>query len=193
MTHIGNPHYPVDGNMISKILVFSRNQFKNGIHLFNEQNIGIISIINQPKDTLQTEKFIYLNRLENVPFISMVFSDTTLNEYNRCSDDVKKSLNLFNEVNAITIVNFINEYKNKIDTLIIHCEAGQSRSGAVVMWANRYLHLNEKEFLKNNKKVFPNYYVYDVLCKFSAMKREHKNFWENLERKDMKYVIDNLV
>jgi hypothetical protein len=168
--------------MISKILVFSRTQVACGIQLFNDKKYGLISINHEPHGHLLNDEFVIIKKMEKVPKLSLYFSDCTLAEYNKVkSKDVKDHLYLFNEDHAKQIVNFVTDNKDKIDLLIIHCEAGQSRSGAVGLWANRYLGLNEKQFLQDNKKIFPNAYVYNMLYVASGMKESYNNFWSHVE------------
>lgn len=69
---------------------------------------------------------------------------------------------IFTEEMAEQIIRFIRKNKDDVDTLLIHCYAGQSRSravGAFVLWL----------FGGNNSEYFrkydPNEYVYDMLMK----------------------------
>ena len=175
--------------MIFKVLVFSRSQVETGIQLFNKHNIGIISI-HHPGKHLLDESFLTIKNIKHVPTISICVSDCSLKEYERCGDDVKNNLILFNDKLAKQIINFVNTYKDKIDTLIVHCDAGESRSGAVGVWANRYLELDEKEFLENNKKIYPNSYIYNILYSVSGMKKSYYSFWEqHLTRDDIRKLI----
>jgi predicted protein tyrosine phosphatase len=57
----------------------------------------------------------------------------------------------------------------------VHCAAGICRSGAVGYFANKYLGLNEQEFLTKNYQIFPNQYVYDILCGISGLKKQKEN------------------
>ena len=67
---------------------------------------------------------------------------------------------LFDDDMADQIIDFIELKKSKVDTLLIHCYAGQSRSRAVGAFAVKMLGGdNSKYFIKNA----PNMYVYDVL------------------------------
>lgn len=77
-------------------------------------------------------------------------------------DDIVREVEgaiLFTDGMAEQIIDFIGEHKN-VDTLLIHCYAGQSRSYAVGAFA-------AKVFGGDNSKYFkvgsPNQYVYDVL------------------------------
>lgn len=67
---------------------------------------------------------------------------------------------LFDDDMAGRIIDFINQYKNKVDTLLIHCYAGQSRSKAVGAFAVDMLGGNSSDYFNNG---CPNQYIYDVL------------------------------
>lgn len=66
---------------------------------------------------------------------------------------------LFSEDMAVQIIKFIKEYK-AVDTLLIHCYAGQSRSRAVGAFAVWLLGGDNSNYFK---KYNPNAYVYDKL------------------------------
>ena len=90
--------------MISKILVFSRSAIINSIHLFNQQKIGLISIISYPTDVLLTFDFMALKGIKQFPHLTACFSDVTRNE--------KGDFLFFNENHAKRIIEFINEIKD---------------------------------------------------------------------------------
>ena len=77
-------------------------------------------------------------------------------------DTVKEvdSAKLFDDEQANQIIDFIQSHKKDVDTLLVHCYGGQSRSRAVGAFA-------VKMFGGDNSKYFetgtPNEYVYDVL------------------------------
>ena len=74
-------------------------------------------------------------------------------------DDIEEpehGLSLFNRSQAAQIIRFINEHPN-VDTLLIHCYAGVSRSRAVGVFASEYLNIPSSEERSYN------HYVYDLL------------------------------
>ena len=85
---------------------------------------------------------------------------------------------LFDEVQAHHIIKFLESNKDSIDTLVVHCAAGVSRSGAVGLFSCRYLNLDEKEFRNTNKMIHPNYYVLSVLNRVSKIKDDYVKIWE---------------
>jgi predicted protein tyrosine phosphatase len=68
---------------------------------------------------------------------------------------------------AYKIVTFLKHLKKRsdVETLVIQCKAGISRSGAIGLFAGEVFGININNFrLKNN--IRPNYYIYDKLVKF---------------------------
>lgn len=77
-------------------------------------------------------------------------------------DDIVKEVPgavLFDDEMAEQIIAFINAHKD-VDTLLIHCYAGQSRSRAVGAFAVKMLGGDNSKYFKG---AVPNQYVYDVL------------------------------
>lgn len=71
---------------------------------------------------------------------------------------------IFTEEMAKQIIRFIRKYKD-VDTLLIHCYAGQSRSRAVGAFAVKLLGGDNSAYFK---KYNPNEYVYEVLLRTLA-------------------------
>ena len=67
---------------------------------------------------------------------------------------------LFNDDMADQIIEFIEQYKSSVDTLLIHCYAGQSRSRAVGAFAVELLGGDNSKYFEEGS---PNQYIYDVL------------------------------
>lgn len=67
---------------------------------------------------------------------------------------------LFNDEMADQIIEFIERYKNSVDTLLIHCYAGQSRSRAVGAFAVEILGGDNSKYFEGGSL---NQYIYDVL------------------------------
>jgi len=73
------------------------------------------------------------------------------------TDSKGRPIELFNETKAKRIVQFIDDINSRdIETLVVNCAAGVSRSGAVSLFACRYLKLDEKMFREENKYIHPN-------------------------------------
>ncbi|QGJ71204.1 Hypothetical protein PBC10988_29080 [Planctomycetales bacterium 10988] len=68
---------------------------------------------------------------------------------------------LFNDEHAYEIFDFVSNYWDEIDTLLIHCDAGISRSSAVAAVLSRFKFGSEGEFLY--PPYDPNPRVYRIL------------------------------
>lgn len=78
-------------------------------------------------------------------------------------DDIVKEVDgavLFSDEMADRILDFIEAYRNSVDTLLVHCYAGQSRSRAVGAFAVRMLGGDNSRYFEEG---LPNLYIYDVL------------------------------
>lgn len=67
---------------------------------------------------------------------------------------------LFDDDMADQIIDFIEGKKAEVDTLLVHCYAGQSRSRAVVAFAVEMLDGDNSKYFEDG---VPNQYIYDVL------------------------------
>lgn len=120
--------------------------------------------------------------------MSSCFHDISLETYNRLKKsypDSKKNLYVFKKGHAKKILKFIDRINSDKQTtiLIVHCDAGISRSGAVGIFACRYLKLDETRFRKENN-ILPNSYVYDILCNISQLHADYEKFWEDAKLND---------
>ena len=80
----------------------------------------------------------------------------------------KNQFELFTKNHAKIIVDFVDKVKGKVDLLIVNCEAGISRSGAVGEWLCDYLGLDYAEFRNQNRLIMPNSYVLTKLKRASG-------------------------
>lgn len=75
----------------------------------------------------------------------------------------------FSNYDAIAIINFLKRHfdASDFDDIIIHCQAGVSRSHAIALFVAKYFAKNEKEYqrlLHQERKVYGgNQYVYNKL------------------------------
>lgn len=72
---------------------------------------------------------------------------------------------LFSEEMAGQVIRFIEEHKS-VDTLLVHCYAGQSRSRAVGGFAVRLLGANNDAYIKTGG---PNMHVYRTLLRAAGL------------------------
>ena len=78
-------------------------------------------------------------------------------------DDIVKEVDgavLFDDDMAESIIDFIEKHRKSADTLLVHCYAGQSRSGAVGAFAVEMLGGDNSNYFEEGT---PNQYIYDVL------------------------------
>lgn len=61
---------------------------------------------------------------------------------------------------SLSIIDFMKPYQSSVDTLLIHCYAGQSRSRAVGAFAVKMLVGDNRRYFDEST---PNQYIYDVL------------------------------
>lgn len=76
------------------------------------------------------------------------------------------------EADGVKIVDFVNKYKNDklINTIIVHCEAGQSRSSGVAAAILKYM-FNDDFQIFGNRKYTPNRLCYRTVLE-EFMQRE---------------------
>lgn len=72
------------------------------------------------------------------------------------------------EGHAWKILRFVKENEDKVDTFIVNCFAGISRSGAIGLWLTRRFGNDVDEFLREHSWVNPNKFVLSLLEKVSA-------------------------
>lgn len=166
--------------MVDKILVTPREFAKwliaEGGKCMNR--MAIISICSSKNDVLFTNEVRKRISCKNI--ITLIFADLTAVNYksypNLCNEHP-----MFNNGMAVKIIKFLNGLRNKnISTLLVHCDAGVSRSAAVGLFAVRYFGMDEKAFRRENRAISPNTLVYDTLAAVSGIRSDYKNWWENI-------------
>lgn len=75
---------------------------------------------------------------------------------------------LMSEVQALQILEFVDTVWNKIETLLIHCEAGISRSPAIAAAISRIKLGHEGGYFRTH---VPNRYVYNTLLKVNENRK----------------------
>jgi len=163
--------------MIYKIITKSRQEIEGLLNTVRSlEHTAIISICSHVSQVLMTKKRIEeLHAMDCHYILPLVFEDIRKQDEPKLLD---KHV-LFNEDMAHQIISFLDVLRDKeITTLFIHCDAGVSRSGAVGIFAVRYLDMDEKEFLGSNI-IHPNSTIYDILMKVSGLRGDYIKFWEN--------------
>jgi predicted protein tyrosine phosphatase len=85
---------------------------------------------------------------------------------------LQKTMTLFSTEQAKLVIGFLTTCDQDDETdcvLVVHCDAGISRSGAVGTFAVDFLRLNYQEFTKGNPYLRPNYFVLRVLRNMAGM------------------------
>ncbi len=77
---------------------------------------------------------------------------------------------LFTKEMAESVISFIESHK-RVNTLLVHCYAGQSRSRAVAAFAVWMLKADNKQYFEKGS---PNIYVYDLLKETYAQRQKRK-------------------
>jgi predicted protein tyrosine phosphatase len=129
-----------------EFFVYSRSKAKKMSYKFDKPTI-IISITDPDKG---------LNAFAKNPNIMSVlrlqFDDTD-------PDTLWGHEILMSKTDAEKIKQFINAFKDKAECLIVHCEAGISRSAGVMAAIQKYL-IGTDEDIFNRKKYSPNMHCY---------------------------------
>lgn len=104
---------------------------------------------------------------EKCPFIALVFLDLD-------SED-----SMFTNGMAGDIIGFVEWCHKNNKNIIVHCDMGVSRSGAVAKWVNEFLGLQDL-YLEDYQLY--NRYVFNRLCECSGVKTL-KSYYKDLENK----------
>jgi len=134
---------------------------------YKDKNWSLISIHTEPEENFLT--------LENKKFLSSIGMKESLS---LCFWDISNNAQileqypharLFSIEQAELVVGMISIANQQDDsTLILHCDAGISRSGAIGSFAADFLRLDMEKFRKDNPDIMPNHYVLSVLNKVSG-------------------------
>ncbi len=158
-----------------KINVLNKKKFvevlsSQQINDSNVENYNQIYIsINNSNSTNHYFKKDYDNVLNL--FFDDVTQDYEKNEktecegYNFTNFIANRDLKAFSDKDAIAIIEFLKKQINS-PSLIVHCSAGISRSGAVGLFINDYLRQDYFEFIKINPQVKPNQLVLKILKQY---------------------------
>jgi len=163
--------------MIKKTFIFPRNYIEqairrgdaDGSYVLSVQNNVLISIYGSGNDSdLVSPNKETLKRIGFKDCISIKFDDISKKEQELYKDECKyEDLILFNKSHAEKIIDYLDMWHSMEQNLnlLINCHAGISRSGAVGLFATRYLELDEKDFWSINYNILPNHYIVSVLNK----------------------------
>jgi predicted protein tyrosine phosphatase len=171
--------------MISKVLVYPRiaiEKMVSSMSCYSEikGRWALISIY-ESKDFLDFKEMEALKKIGCESMQSFRFADVTGKEnienimavyHTKDVDDI-----LLSREKAKEMVNFIDNVKDSVDTLVAHCAAGVSRSGAVGVFACRYLGLDESHL---RPIVLPNMHVLGLLTEVSGINNDYIKCWDEM-------------
>ena len=157
-----------------KVIVISRAMMNNWLEqkmdLLNNDNVAIISVNTythwngQFKEETPFDKFE--NFTNNTNLLKLWFDDVSEpTTWNGMEDK------LFNADDARKVVEFIKEKQDNVDTFIVHCTAGISRSGAIGMFIKDYFGCE----IESENNLIPNPLVSAELRKFVWLSDEENN------------------
>lgn len=176
--------------MINKIIIYPQKIIQDILSgdkaYLPKDKWSLISIYSSTKKPIINSQTIFPKNCINN--LSISFFDTTPNDWNnilRYIPEASKEQDLFNENHAKQIIKFLGILKIET-TLLIHCAAGISRSGAVGLFASRYLNIDDKNFRKLNPNVCPNPHVLDILNKVSGINNDYVDFWSTEIKKNIR-------
>ena len=141
----------------------AKDLIKTNIPLLNDSAIISISTLEEQREEM-TAMMSPIGG-EKCPFIAMVFLDLD-NEDSRFTDDMARD-----------IIGFVEWQHRKNKNIIVHCDMGVSRSGAVAKWVNEFLGLQDL-YLEDYQQY--NRYVFNKLCECSGVKTL-KSYYKDLE------------
>jgi len=147
-----------------KIYIMSKVQFHD---MINRNGIDDSNV-----DEFTRLAFICIDDTSGDYYSNPLFKRNHHNVLNLRFDDVEEDLQVsptnkemtqaFTKYDAERIVKFL-ESNTRINTLVIHCAAGISRSGAVGQFALDYLNGDKENFKLNNSHISPNARVLQLL------------------------------
>lgn len=175
--------------MIKHIQVFPRvvlSTMMRTKETISSLNWALISMYSTPKEQLVTEHNIEFMKSMNCRHaLNICVGDLTKDSYENIKklspELIKEGMRLFDETDAQKILDFVKFINNEpIGILVIHCDAGISRSASCGLFLCRYLGLDESAFRKSNRGMHPNNYIYGILAEVSGITKDYKKYWNQL-------------
>lgn len=114
----------------------------------------VVSITSSPDDVASLRK----NHLR-VGVLRLAFPDVEV------ASEAHEEGVLFSREQAIQVWSFVQEHRSKVERIIVHCDAGKSRSPAVAAAVARVLNGDDAEFFGGRYR--PNMRVYRILLEIA--------------------------
>ena len=146
------------------------------IYVINKMNFDSLmiakNITNENVELLKQSFFISINNTNTSLYGNSYFNSDKSNVKALYFDDCGKDK--LNEVamninQAKELFEFIKQNIHK-ESCIVHCSAGISRSGAVGLFINEYLHQDCNEFKNINPQIQPNHHILTLMRYVSDLK-----------------------
>ena len=139
-----------------KIKVLNRETFEN----FKSDESFVVISITDPN----SEKVKIKNKPIDILFLQFydLDKDTAIFPYSRF---------IFNTNQAEQILNFIEEYKDKVNLIVVHCEAGISRSAGVAGALSLIYNGSDEYYFKH---YLPNIFVYRTILNMYMKNKKEK-------------------
>jgi predicted protein tyrosine phosphatase len=151
------------------IVFMPRQQVKGLIYkgYFEQPDVSLISISTTFSERAEMQRLWTVKSAFDSKALFLDFMD---------EDGVNSLFTLFK---ARSIIEFLDKLKDfGCKELVVHCDAGISRSGAVVKFANIYLGL---DIPKLNKYDMHNIYVFNTLCDCAGIETQ-QSYYKDLEK-----------
>lgn len=118
--------------------------------------------------------------------LPLVFADISKDEHTNILENKNdkffehnKQLIPIMRFHCFRIVDFLDSIKeNDIKTLVVQCAAGVSRSGAIAVFASRYLKMDQGVFQEHNKLIYPKQYILDLLFSVAGLPQDYEPYWK---------------
>lgn len=130
------------------VIVLSRTKARKFSYSNKENECVIISI---------TDPFSKTNRFARTSYIK----DVLRVEFDDIDQQSQGGI-LMNETHANTIASFVDKWKDKVDTIVVHCEAGVSRSAGTAAAILKFIN-NDDSPVFDNGRFCPNMHCYRMM------------------------------
>jgi len=150
-----------------RVDIYSLNQAVSFSHAFDKKHI-IISIISPQLYGNPIKKVGFKDNPKRIATLHLQFYDIdsskelTKMSYNELV--AQYGPGIFSEYQAQQIIDFVEKYKDQVELIVIHCEAGISRSAAVGAAIMKQLTGDDSKIF-NNKMFLPNMFIYSTILK----------------------------
>jgi rhodanese-related sulfurtransferase len=91
--------------------------------------------------------------------------------------DIESNGTMFTEENALTILNYVDEYIQDVSRIVVHCHAGVSRSVAVAAALSKIINGSDDTIFKSG---CPNMKVYTTILETYFLEPKYTTKWPNI-------------